>query len=46
MKKRTITADNADLLVAYRQMSQDREREAEAEDWVEGLIEDAVADQP
>ncbi|HZX86113.1 MAG TPA: hypothetical protein VFF19_21260 [Reyranella sp.] len=30
-----------DLLAAYRQMSQDRSREAEAEDWIEGLIEDA-----
>ena len=30
-----------DLLVAYRQMSQDRLREAEAQDWIEGLIEDA-----
>jgi predicted CopG family antitoxin len=30
-----------DLLAAYRQMSQDRLREAEAEDWIEGLIEDA-----
>ena len=31
-----------DLLMAYRQMSEDREREAEAEDWIEGLIEDAA----
>ncbi len=31
-----------DLLVAYRQMSEDRMREAEAEDWIEGLIEDAA----
>jgi hypothetical protein len=30
-----------DLLAAYRQMSQDRLREAEAEDWIEGLIDDA-----
>lgn len=30
-----------DLVAAYRQMSQDRLREAEAEDWIEGLIEDA-----
>ncbi len=32
-----------DLLTAYRQMADDREREAEAEDWIEGLIEDAAA---
>lgn len=31
-----------DLLAAYRQMSDDRVREAEAEDWSEGLIEDAA----
>ena len=31
-----------DLLAAYRQMSEDREREAEAQDWIEGLIEDAA----
>ena len=31
-----------DLLAAYRQMSDDRLREAEAEDWIEGLIEDAA----
>ncbi|MBM3651094.1 MAG: addiction module antitoxin, partial [Alphaproteobacteria bacterium] len=30
-----------DLLLAYRQMAQDRSREAEAEDWAEGLIGDA-----
>jgi predicted CopG family antitoxin len=32
-----------DLLKAYRQMSEDRVREAEAEEWAEGLIEDASA---
>ena len=31
-----------DLLAAYRQMSEDRLREADAEDWIEGLIEDAA----
>jgi hypothetical protein len=32
----------ADLLADYREMSQDRTREAEAEEWIEGLIEDAT----
>jgi len=32
-----------DLLLAYRQMAQDRSREAEAEDWAEGLIGDAAS---
>jgi predicted CopG family antitoxin len=32
-----------DLLKAYRQMSEDRVREAEADEWIEGLIEDAAA---
>jgi len=32
-----------DLLNAYQQMAEDRSREAEAEEWVEGLIEDAAA---
>ena len=32
-----------DLLKAYRQMSEDRTREAEAEEWAEGLIEDVSA---
>ena len=31
-----------DLLNAYRQMSEDRVREAAADEWVEGLIEDAA----
>lgn len=31
-----------DLLKAYRQMSEDRSRETEANEWVEGLIEDAA----
>ncbi|MEA2813620.1 MAG: hypothetical protein QOI93_1317 [Rhodospirillaceae bacterium] len=31
-----------DLLTAYRQMSEDRAREDEAQDWIEGLIEDAA----
>jgi hypothetical protein len=31
-----------DLLAAYRQMSEDRAREGEAQDWIEGLIEDAA----
>ena len=31
-----------DLLNAYRQMAEDRAREAEADEWVEGLIEDAA----
>ena len=32
-----------DLLAAYRQMSQDTERETEAQDWAEGLMEDGAA---
>jgi len=31
-----------DLLAAYREMSEDRAREVEAHDWIEGLIEDAA----
>jgi len=31
-----------DLLAAYRDMAADRARETEAEQWVEGLIEDAA----
>jgi hypothetical protein len=31
-----------DLLVAYRDMARDRLREAEANEWIEGLIEDAA----
>lgn len=31
-----------DLLMAYRQMSEDRAREGEAQDWIEVLIEDAA----
>ncbi len=31
-----------DLLKACRQMAKDRAREAEADEWVEGLIEDAA----
>ena len=31
----------AELLEGYRQMAADRERETEAEEWVEGLIGDA-----
>lgn len=31
-----------ELIGAYRQMSEDREREAEAEEWIDGLIEDAA----
>lgn len=31
-----------DLLKAYRDMAEDRAREAEADEWVEGLIEDAA----
>ena len=31
-----------DLLAAYRDMAADRTREAEAKDWIEGLIEDAA----
>jgi len=31
----------ADLEAGYREMAADREREAEAEEWCEGLIEDA-----
>ena len=40
--KRPSAAVDADLLVAYRQMLQDETREAEARDWIEGLIEDAA----
>ena len=38
MKKLTTT----DLLAAYHRMSEDRLREAEAEEWIEGLMEDAA----
>jgi len=31
-----------DLLTAYREMAEDRAREAEATEWAEGLIEDAA----
>ena len=31
-----------DLLAAYREMAADRVREAEAEQWIEGLIEDGA----
>jgi siroheme synthase (precorrin-2 oxidase/ferrochelatase) len=31
-----------DLITAYRQMSEDREREGQAQEWIEGLIEDAA----
>jgi hypothetical protein len=31
-----------DLLLAYREMAKDRTREAEANEWAEGLIEDAA----
>jgi hypothetical protein len=34
-------ARNASLVEGYRQMVADREREAEAEEWTEGLIVDA-----
>jgi predicted CopG family antitoxin len=34
----------ADLAAAYREMAQDKEREAEAHEWAEGLIGD-VADE-
>jgi hypothetical protein len=40
--KRPITGVDADLLIAYRRMSEDQTREAEAHDWIEGLIEDAA----
>ena len=30
-----------DLVAAYRDMAANRDREAAAEDWIEGLIEDA-----
>jgi hypothetical protein len=51
VKKLTTTVDNDlarpqvidnDLLTAYREMSEDRARESEAEEWVEGLIEDST----
>jgi predicted CopG family antitoxin len=32
---------NTDLAAAYREMAQDKEREAEADEWVEGLIGDS-----
>jgi hypothetical protein len=40
--KRPIIGVDADLLIAYRQMSEDHIRDAEAHDWIEGLIEDAA----
>jgi predicted CopG family antitoxin len=36
---------DADLEAAYRDMASDEAREAEAEEWTEGLIDD-VADEP
>jgi hypothetical protein len=45
MKRPSATVD-ADLLVAYRQMLHDEIREAEAWDWIEGLIEDAASASP
>ena len=44
--KRPGAAVDADLLVAYHQMLQDETREAEARDWIEGLIEDAASASP
>lgn len=32
----------SDLLSAYKQMAADEEREAEADEWIEGLIEDGA----
>jgi hypothetical protein len=34
-------ADRADLEAGYREMAADHEREADAEEWCEGLVEDA-----
>lgn len=31
-----------DLLKSYREMAEDRSREAEADEWADGLIEDAA----
>jgi hypothetical protein len=42
LMKRPLVAVDAGLLVAYRQMSEDETREAEARDWIEGLMEDAA----
>jgi hypothetical protein len=46
MKKLTNSARrhivDDDLLDAYRRMSEDRAREAEAEEWIEGLDEDGA----
>jgi predicted CopG family antitoxin len=36
---------DAELEAAYQQMAQDEEREAEADEWIEGTIGD-VADEP
>lgn len=36
---------DADLEAAYRNMASDEARESEAEEWIEGLIDD-VADEP
>jgi hypothetical protein len=40
--RRPVNAVDADLLAAYRRMSEDRTREAEAQKWMEGLMEDAM----
>ncbi len=40
--RRPVNTVDADLLAAYRRMSEDHTREAEAQEWIEGLIEDAM----
>ncbi len=37
--------NHADLLEGYRQMANDAEQEAEASEWMEALIGDAIPDE-
>jgi hypothetical protein len=42
--RRPVNAVDADLLAAYRRMSEDHTREAEAQEWIDGLIENAISE--
>jgi hypothetical protein len=41
----TSPTSQSDLAEGFRQMTADREREAEAEEWAEALIADVVPDE-
>ena len=41
----TSPTSQSDLAEGYRQMTADREREAEAEEWAEALIADVAPDE-